>query len=307
MKELYDVIIVGGGPAGLSAALILGRSLRNVLLFDHGKPRNARTRASHGYLSRDGIAPLEFLEISRKQLEPYGIPIIHREIIDAAKEENFRITDEKGEKYYCKKLLIATGLMDCLPRIEGIEKFYGKSVYHCQYCDGYENRKLPMAVYGYGKSGAGLAVSLTNWSDDIILFTDGAALSEKEQLKLEVNKIGVVHEQVAKLDGGEYLERIVLKNGDSVPRAVMFFTTDQYQRSHIADQLGCDFEKKNVVHTDDFQQTNIPGLYVAGDAAKDMQMIVIAAAEGAKAGIVIDKSLHKEEVRRRMEKVLQKK
>lgn len=297
MKELFDVIIIGGGPAGLSAALILARCLRKIMLFDHGKPRNMKSHASHGFLSRDGENPLELLRISRAQLDQYNIPIKSVEIVDAKKEENFRVTDEKGEVYYSKKLLIATGLKDLLPRIEGIDKFYGKSVFHCPYCDGYENRFSKLAAYGYHKSAVGLAMSLTNWSEDVIIFTDGQELRDKDYRKLEFRNIQIVQSKVIGLEGEDYLENIVLENGERINRNALFFSTDQYQRSHLADELGCNFAKNNVVQTDEFQQTNIPGLYVAGDAAKDVQLIVMAAAEGAKAAVVINKSLQKESFR----------
>jgi thioredoxin reductase len=291
------VIIVGGGPAGLNAALILARCLRKIILFDHGKPRNASSQASHGFLSRDGINPLELLRISKQELEAYNVPVRHVEIVDAAKEENFRVTDENGEDYYCKKLLIATGLKDLLPKIEGINRFYGKSVWHCPYCDGYENRFTKLAAYGYHKSAVGLALSLTNWSEDIILFTDGQELRAKDYKKLNLHNVQVIHKKVLKLEGGDYLENIVLEDGELIPRNGLFFTTEQYQRSHIAEELGCEFLENNVVETDKFQQSSVPGLFVAGDAARDVQLLVIAAAEGAKAAVIINKMLQKEEMK----------
>lgn len=297
MKELYDVIIVGGGPAGLNAALILARCLRKVKLFDHGKPRNRWAQESHGFLSRDGMNPLELLRISRQQLSNYNIDITHLEIVNARKEENFVVEDEKGEEYYCKKLLIATGLKDLLPRIPGFEKLYGKSVFHCPYCDGYENRFSKIGAYGNHKSAVGLAVSLTNWSDDIMLFTDGQDLSEDDKSKLDLHGVQIETSKVASLDGDEYLKGVNLVDGRCIARNAVFFTTEQYQRSHIAEGLGCKFSIYNMVETDDLQQTNIPGLYVAGDAARDVQLVIIAAAEGARAAVIINKALQKEEMK----------
>lgn len=297
MKELYDVIIVGGGPAGLNAALILARCLRRVLVFDHGKPRNRWAQASHGFLSRDGINPLELVRISKEQLRTYNVEIKELEVVNARKEQNFIVTDEKGEEYYSKKLLIATGLKDLLPKTPGFEKLYGKSVFHCPYCDGFENRFTKLAAYGYHKSGVGLAISLTNWSADVVLFTDGKDVSDQDKDKLRLHGIEVITKKIVRLDGDEYLKGIVLEDDTCIARNAVFFSTEQYQRSHLAEELGCEFSTYNMVETDDFQQTNVPGLYVAGDAARDVQLIVIAAAEGARAAVIINKAFQKEEAK----------
>lgn len=298
MGKLYDVIVVGGGPAGLSAALLLGRCMRSVLLIDAGKPRNMKSNAMHGFLSREGIHPVEFLRISREQLKAYAhVECISGEIISATANEHlpFEIADKEGNLYYGKKLLIATGLVDDVPEIPGIEKLYGQSVFHCPYCDGWEVRLRSLAAYGKGKSAVGLAISLKNWSDDVMLFSDGRQLTEEENRLIRIKGISLCEEKIVELEGESgKLTNIVLENGQRISRNAMFFTTDQYQCSSIASQLGCKFTDKGVVETDRFQQTNVPGVYVAGDAARDMQLVIIAAAEGAKAAVIINQILHKE-------------
>ena len=150
-RDTYDVIIVGAGPAGLSAALILGRARRRVLVCDSGNPRNAASHALHGYLTRDGISPREFLAFGRRELEPYEtVSLRHIAAIDAACEQNgrFRVTLADGTVTHARKLLVATGVCDNLPDIPGFAECYGRSVFHCPYCDGWENRDQPIAIYG---------------------------------------------------------------------------------------------------------------------------------------------------------------
>ena len=291
---MYDVVIVGGGPAGLSAALILGRCRRRVVLCDAGKPRNARSHGLHGFLTRDGINPRELRGIGREQLRPYGVeirdlPVTHVETISGG----FRSQVEDGSCLESRKLLLATGVVDHVPQLEGMDQFYGTSVFHCPYCDGWEMRDQPLAAYGQGKSGAGLALSLKTWSRDVVLCTDGRArLRAQDRERLERHGIPVRQHRIERLEGHDgVLERIVFHGGEALARRGIFFSTGQNEACSLTAKLGCKFAPQGTVRTNLLQETNVPGLYVAGDACKDVQLAIVAAAEGAKAGFAINTAL----------------
>jgi thioredoxin reductase len=295
---MYDAIIVGGGPAGLSAALVLGRCRRRVLVCDDGHPRNAASHGLHGFISRDGIEPAELLRVAREQLRPYAVEFRQENVTAACKiEERFEVTLRHGEKLSSKKLLLATGVVDKIPKLDGIDGLYGRSVFHCPYCDGWEMRDQPLAVYGSGKNGAGLAVSLKTWSGDIVLCTDGPTrLRRQEAERLSRHGIPVRNARISRLEGNDgVLEQIVFADGTSLARRGIFFSTGQEQGCGLPAQFGCLFTSKGAVRTNTLEGTNIPGLYVAGDASKDVQLVIVAAAEGAKAAFAINRSLEEEE------------
>ncbi|WP_224243289.1 NAD(P)/FAD-dependent oxidoreductase [Hyalangium gracile] len=294
----YDVIIVGGGPAGLSAALLLGRCRRKVLVCDDGKPRNAVSHASHGVFTRDGTRPAELLRLGREQLVPYGVAVWDVRVAEArCTDRGFEVVLEEGPRLRCRRLLLATGVVDELPKVEGIEPLYGRSVFHCPYCDGWEMREQPLAAYGRGHDGVELALGLKTWTNDIILFTDGGrSLSREEQELLRHEGVRWRHERILRVEGSDgRLERVVLASGESIPRRALFFHTQPRQRSPLASNLGCAFTRRGAVKTRKLEDTGIPGLYVAGDASRDVQFVIVAAAEGAKAALAINKSLRIED------------
>jgi thioredoxin reductase len=299
---MYDVIIVGAGPAGLSAALMLGRSRRRVLVCDSGTPRNAAAQALHGYLTRDGMAPREFLRIARAELKEYDCVELRDVEVTAAEcstDSRFHVTLATGEDYRSRKLLIATGVVDMLPDIPGFQELFGSSVFHCPYCDGWEVRDQPLAIYGRGTRGSGLALELTAWSRDLVLCTDGPPEIDEDGLaRLARNAIRVRDDRITRLEGRNgILERVVFDSGDPLPRRALFFTTGQTQRSQLAIALGCEFNDKGTVRTGKYETTHLRGLYVAGDASRAVQWVVVAAAEGAEAAFAINTDLLKEDLR----------
>ena len=296
---MFDVIIVGAGPAGLSAALILGRSLRRVLVCDTGHPRNAASRAMHGFLTRDGIPPSEFLRVAREQMRQYDtvefldVEVIAAECVDG----RFQVTLNGGIRHTSRKLLIATGVIDSLPDIPGFRDLYGVAVFHCPYCDGWERRHRPLAIYGRGARGYGLSLELTGWSRDLVLCTDGPGeLDDEQRARLQRHGIAVREDRVLRLEGQDRLERVVFATGEPLEREALFFTTGQTQQSRLAHHLGCEINEKGTVRTGKYEATHLSGLYVAGDASRAVQWVIVAAAEGAEAAFAINTDLLKEDL-----------
>lgn len=296
-RSPYDAIILGGGPAGLSAALILGRCRRRVVVCDAGRPRNAASRALHGFLTRDGIAPRELLRIARRQLARYGVELLRGEAVEARRSRaGFEVALASGARLSSRKLLIATGVIDRLPDVDGLRTLYGRGVFHCPYCDGWEVTDRPLAVYGRGRAGAGLALSLKTWSRDVALVSDGAArLGALHRRRLEANRIRLFEAPIARLEPRRGGLAIVFEDGGSLQRGALFFSTRQDPCSELPKRLGCRFTAKGAVKTDRLEGTGVDGLYVAGDASHDVQLAIVAAAEGAKAAFAINRVLQEEE------------
>lgn len=299
-RTTYDCIVVGAGPAGLSAALMLGRCCRRVLVCDAGQPRNARSAHLHNYLTRDGVPPTQLLDLAREELQQYStVELRNVEVLDATRSpDGFRIVCGDGKQFGARKLLLATGVVDELPDVEGLEPLYGTSVHHCPYCDAWEWRDQPIAIYGQGEAGCTLALALTVWSHDLVLCTDGpTGLTDDEGEQLGREGIAVREARIARLEGRDgKLERVVFTDGEPLARRALFVCVGQHQRSELARKLGCRFNGRGAVDTGSCEATDVPGLYVAGDSSKEAQFVVVAAAEGAEAGMAINKALLKEDL-----------
>jgi thioredoxin reductase len=269
------------------------------LVCDAGHPRNAKSHGLHGFLSRDGSPPADLLECARQQLQPYlSVTVRSVEVVDAeARSEGFAVILEDGSCCAASKLLLATGVVDELPAIPGIERFYGRSVHPCPYCDGWEWREQPLAVYGRGEKGTGLSLMLTLWSKDLVLCTDGPGeLSPAQRERLSLHQILVREEPIARLEGTEngLLRKIVFANGAALARQAIFFNTGERQRSPLIAKLGCKLDEKGRADTGEFEESNVPGLYIVGDASGDVQFAIVAAAQGARAAVAINKALLRE-------------
>jgi len=294
--QVLDAIIIGGGPAGLSAALVLGRCLRRVLVCDAGHPRNESARIFNGFLSRDGSTPVEFLQICRDQLRRYEtIELRTVKVVDVEREDcQFNAILETGERIAGRMLLLATGLVDELPQIENFRQFYGSTVHNCPYCDGWECRGQPIAVIGGNQDSVDLAIELLLWSKDLVLCTNGPLTCNRKTIKtIRRLDIRVTETPISRLEGdGDKLKGIRFIDGNFLQRSALFFSPGQYQRSHLAEQLGCEFCKDtNCIQCGEDTATNIPGVYAAGNASRGVQLVIAAAAEGMEAAFAINSAL----------------
>lgn len=294
-----DVIVVGGGPAGLSAALVLGRCLRTVLLCDSGRYRNAVSPAAHGFLSQDGIDPAELRRAGRADLGRYDtVQIRDVEVVDACPTPaGFTVSLADGRSFQCRRLLLATGVQDRLPSVPGMAALYGRGVWHCPYCDGWEQRGRALAVYGAGEAGVALALEMTRWTRDLVLCTDGAELAPADRDRLAHQRIGYRGESVRRVVADATgLRAVEFATGPELPRQGLFFVTTETQASPLVGRLGCRLNEEGTVDTSENQATGVPGLYLAGDASKSVQMAIVAAAEGAQAAAAINVSLMHEDL-----------
>jgi thioredoxin reductase len=296
---MFDVIVIGAGPAGLGAALMLGRCRRRVLVCDSDRPRNARSRGLHGYVTRDGIPPAEFRALARAELEPYGIAFQQIEVVSATGAAGrFRVSFAGGGEESCRFLLLATGVTDELPAVPGLDECYGHSVFHCPYCDGWEWRDRGLAALGSGTSGTGLALSLKTWSADVLLCTNGRRLEPRFRDRLERNGIRIRVDALDRLDHENgAMASIVFRSGPAESRDALFFSSGQHPQCDLAAGLGCAFNRRGTVDTGLLSDTNVPGVFVAGDLSRDAQFVVVAAAEGVKSALAINRALQREDLR----------
>lgn len=296
----WDVAIVGGGPAGCSAAMVLARSRRTVLLLDGGNQRNISSHGLRNFLTRDGILPPDFLKLAYEDLARYPITLQHTEVSSVQKTAfGFELTDQFGEKYSCRKLLLATGVTDEIPDVPGMRELWGCSVFHCPFCDGYECAGYPVGLFASKHNGYGMALALRHLTSDIILFTDGSQyLRQAQRQELKQRNVRVVTKRIQQLIyTGNKLECIRLITGEDIPCSYLFVHHNFHVNSLLLEQLSCKTSKKGAAITNRRQETSIPGVYVAGDASYDVHFVVVAASEGVKAAVAIHNGLLQEDNR----------
>jgi len=301
----YDVLVIGAGSAGLSAALTLGRCRRRVLLADGGPTRNAPSPAVHSFFTRDGIRPAQLLQLGHEQLAPYPTVAVRELKIKAVTKlaHGFLATGENSQGHpqevTTRRILLATGVHDVLPALPGFRELWGSSVLHCPYCHGYEVRDQPLAVYGRGKAVVGLALLISRWSPEVVVVTDGPGhLTDYARQRLRRQRIQVREEPIARLVGTPKtgLRCVEFADGAFLECKALFLHPPQEQRSPLAAELGAHITSKGAVWVDKNAQTTVPGLYAAGDMVPGQQQALLAAASGSKAAICLNEALTKEDV-----------
>lgn len=292
----YDCIIIGGGPAGLTCAIFLGRYQRRTLLIHNAKPRNYAARAIHGFLGQHDIRPLELLQRGANEARAAGVEICECTATKIERDGDIFVVTTTVGTMRARRIALAYGVRDLLPDdIPELERYYGTSVFHCPDCDGYEVRGKRIGVIGWGKRAVGLALKMLQWSDNITIFVHGhdRGFTKAHTSKLLAEQINVKDERIIQLTGeADRVQSAVLESGERVEVDAIFFTIGTVRSCDLAEQLGCKpVEDTPCLEVNDYKETTVPGVYAMGDIVPGSQLAITSAADGAIAAIAINKSL----------------
>jgi thioredoxin reductase len=292
-----DIAIVGGGPAGLSAAIWSARYLHSVVLVDSGDPRNWETRGINGYLGSDGVRPPELRQRGRDTCRTLGVQLVDGIVLNVEKlgDDEFVLHVQGGARIRSRRLLLAIGVRDVWPDIPGLGQTYGANAHVCPDCDGYEARDKKVVVIGHGRRAVGMALNLSTWTRDIIICTNGREpeLDEPEYTrKLDALNIPVLTDRVTTVCcEGRNIHCLMLENGMQLDCEKIFFTIGQYPADDLGVQLGCERDDEGHIVTDRHGHTSVCNVFAAGDITPGSQLAITAAAEGATAAMAMHKSL----------------
>jgi len=298
MEQNFDVIIIGGSYAGLSAGMALGRSLRKVLIIDGGKPCNRQTPYSHNFITHDGRTPKEISDLAKAQVLEYKTVKFHDGVVNKIEKdaENFTITTESKEVFYAKKLILASGVKDLMPDIPGFAECWGISVIHCPYCHGYEVKGEMTGILSNGDIAFDFSKLVFNLTKELALLTNGkSTLNEEQTEKFKQNKINIIEEKIEKIQHEDgYIQKVIFKNGKEIPLKALYAKTAFEQNVNIQ-ELGIELNENGFIKVDMMQKTNIPGIFACGDNVTMMRSVANAVAQGNLAGVVVNKELSEEE------------
>ncbi len=297
----YDVVIVGGGAAGLSAALVLTRARRKVLVIDSGTPRNAPAKHMHGFLSRDGLPPAELLSLGRAEVESYGGEIMGGVVTELVPAGNFGfwVLLSDGRRISTRRLLVATGLRDQLPAIPGLAERWARDVLHCPYCHGYEVRDHQLGVLGGGSpETVRYAQIIRQWAKDVVLFAPAGFLTPLHRSELVARAIGVVEGGITRiLTEDHHLRGVEIDDGRTVLRDVLFVPPRFVPNNGLLIGLGCETDETGWPVKDGTGQTTVQGVWIAGNVANPRAQVITAAGEGSSAAIAINADLVDQDIR----------
>ncbi len=294
--SLYDAAIVGGGPAGLSAAIWLGRFLHSVVLIDSGDPRNWEARGVHGYLGLPDVPPKDLRGAGRGEARRFGAELVNGCARSAARldDEHFRLILDDGQVFQSRRLLLAFGIKDEWPDVPGLDKCYGETVHHCPDCDGYEARGCKTVVIASGRKAAGMAFALITWTSDLVICTNGkpANIDASTLAKLDQLNVPVLVDKITRMGSKEgQVRHLELAGGKALDCERIFFALGQYPADDLGVQLGCKRDDEDMIKVDRSQETTITNVYAAGDLVPGPHLAISAAAEGAIAAAAIHRSL----------------
>lgn len=294
-SAVYDCVIIGAGPAGLTCAIFLGRYRRRVMVIDDGKPRNYASHGVHGFLGQHGILPAELLRRGREEAVSVGMTFCDATATRVERCGDYFEVQTSAGTVKGRRVVLAYGVRDLKPELPRFEEFFGRSIFHCPDCDGYEVSDQPIGAIGTAKRVAALALKLLQWTDDITVFTHGeeAEIEPKEKSKLEAEGINVRRERITELLGSDgRLEGITLDTGERVPLRALFFSIGFEQSCPLAEELGCEVSEDDpCLQVNEYKETTVEGIYAIGDLVPGTQLAITAAADGAICAIALNKSL----------------